>query len=90
MFGWYFETRPKTSISDLTGAVEDRRVNAKKLLLDIEAKMGKDKLIEVVAIIKRLNQRSIPSNLRAIIVDICSGHPEFEQRLLEFLPQRFD
>jgi MinD superfamily P-loop ATPase len=84
-----FFTRPKTAISDVAGAIEERRIKAKKLLIDVETQMGKDKLAEIVDVIKRFNQRSITTNLKAVIVDICNGYPEFEQRLLEFLPKRF-
>mmetsp|Transcript_87023 Transcript_87023/g.130488 ORF Transcript_87023/g.130488 Transcript_87023/m.130488 type:complete len:615 (-) Transcript_87023:44-1888(-) len=78
----------KTSISDVAGAIEERRIKAKKLLLDVEKHMGEEKLHQIVTVIKRFNQRSTTANLKAMIVNICSGHPEFEQRLLEFFPKR--
>jgi hypothetical protein len=45
--------RFKTGIADVTGAVEDRRVRAKQLLLDVEQQLGKEKMAEVVDVIKR-------------------------------------
>ena len=80
--------RTKTGTSDVTGATEERRVDAKQLLLDIEDQLGKEKLAEVVNAIKRLHQKPI-SDLKSELVEVLKGHAELLQRFLEFLPRRF-
>lgn len=80
--------RFKTGIADVTGAVEDRRVRAKQLLLDVEQQLGKEKMAEVVDVIKRLHRKSV-AELKSLLVDILKDNAEFQHRFLEFLPNRF-
>lgn len=80
--------RFKTGMADITGAVEERRVKAKELLLDVESQFGKEKMAEVADSIKHLHQKSI-TELKTNLVDIFKGDAEFQKRFLEFLPKRF-
>jgi hypothetical protein len=79
--------RAKTSTGDVTGDVEERRVNAKQLLLDLERKLGPEKLAEVANAIKRWHQESIPE-LQVFLVEILRGQTELLERFLDFLPKR--
>ena len=80
--------RSKTGIDDVTGSVENRRATAKQLLLDVEAKLGAEKMAEVADAIKQLHRKSL-LELKVVIVDIFKGNADFQQRFLEFLPKRY-
>jgi hypothetical protein len=80
--------RFKTGVEEVTGAVEDRRAKAKELLLEVEEQFGKEKLAEVVYIIKHFHQKSIVE-LKTMLFTLFTGKAEFQQRFLEFLPKRF-
>jgi hypothetical protein len=79
--------RAKTSTGDVTGDVEERRVSAKQLLLDLERKLGPEKLAEVANAIKRWHQESIPE-LQVFLVEVLRGQTELLERFLDFLPKR--
>lgn len=80
--------RSKTATGDVIGAVENRRVDAKQLLLEVEERLGKEKLAEVADAIKRLHQTSV-TELRLHLFDILRGHPDLIQKFVAFLPARF-
>ena len=79
--------RSKTSVADVTGAVEERRVDAKQLLLDLEHELGKEKLAEVANAIKRWHHKSV-TQLKVFLVHSLKGHPTLLERFVEFLPKR--
>lgn len=83
-----FTNRQKTSVSEVTGALDDRRTLAKRLLLDIEDELGNEKMTEVAQLVKTFHQRpAIESRTR--LLGILHGSDNLKQRMLEFLPKRF-
>jgi hypothetical protein len=79
--------RAKTGTNDVTGALEERRVEAKQLLLDTAEEMGNEKMAEVADAIKRLHQQSV-AELKIVLVDILKGHTDLLKRFIDFLPKR--
>ena len=67
--------------------MEHRRVDAKRLLLDLEQELGKEKLVEVAAAIKRWHHKSV-TQLKVFLVHNLKGHPALLERFVEFLPRR--
>ena len=72
----------------MTGALEDRRVQAKELLLEINDTLGREKMAEVIDAIKLHHEDSM-SELKPVLLDVLDGYPEFQKRLLDYLPERF-
>ena len=79
--------RTKTGTTEATGALEERRIGAKQLLVDVEEQLGKEKMAEVADAIKRLHQKSV-AELKAVLVDILNGQTELLLRFQDFLPKR--
>lgn len=85
------ESRPKkhwseTSVGEVTGAVEDRRLTAKALLLDVQDTMGKDVMGEVAGIVRDL-YRSYSIQSKKELFGLLRGQPELQKRFLDFLPK---
>jgi hypothetical protein len=77
--------RLKTGIADVTGALKERRSNAKMLLSDIEEKLGKEKMTQLLDIIKGFHQRS-SSELLTEIDGIFEGVSDLQTKFMDFLP----
>ena len=83
--------RTKTSTSSLLVSVEERRARAKELLLDVEAKLGRTKMMRVFEIFKNAaadNESTAISECKTRLLEIFRGHRDFQTRFLEFLPQQ--
>lgn len=80
--------RSETGTQDVIGAVEERRSEAKEVLLDIQRDLGKDGLAEVAGAIISLHQGAEDESKEAL-VRILKSHPQHYERLIEFLPKRF-
>ena len=80
--------RQKTSTSEVIGALDERRSQAKRLLLDIEDELGFDKMKEVALLINSFHQRPAMDS-RTRLLGILHGSDHLKQRMLEFLPKRF-
>lgn len=73
----------------MIGAVEQRRISAKELLLEIQKAVGTEKLARVVSAVKALHDPSSVGDLKKVLVDILRNHPDLLERSMEFLPRRF-
>jgi hypothetical protein len=78
----------KTGISDVVGAVEERRTSAKDLLFDIQNAVGTEKMRQICRAIKSLQSKSI-ADLKDRAEDILQSHPALLDRFLDYLPKRF-
>ena len=78
--------RTKTGSSSLAVSIEERRAKAKELLLDVEAKLGRTKMIKVLEVFKYADEMPIVE-CKTKLLEICKGHKDFQSRFLEFLPQ---
>jgi ELM2 domain len=77
----------ESTAEEAAASAEERISSAKSLFLDIQAVLGHDKLVEVMDLIRALEEK--PSNLlKAELLSTLKGQPEFQQRLHEFLPKR--
>jgi hypothetical protein len=81
--------RSKTGSGAVIGAVEERRVAAKDLLLEVQAALGNDKLTQLINAVKALHDPSSVGNLKNVLVDLLKDHPALLERSMEFLPRRF-
>jgi len=79
----------KTSVSSLVVSLEERRVRAKELLLDVEAKLGRTKMLRVFEVFKNAsdNETTTVADCKTKLIEIFRGHRDFQTRFLEFLPQ---
>ncbi len=77
----------KTGSSSLAVSLEERRVKAKELLLDVEAKFGRNKMMKVFEVFKHADETSIPE-CKNKLLEIFTGHRDFQSRFLEFMPQQ--
>jgi len=77
----------KTGSSSVAISLEERRAKAKELLLDVEAKLGRNKMLEVFRVIKKADGTSLVQS-KTKLLEIFRGHKEFQSRFLEFLPQQ--
>lgn len=71
----------------LAVSVEERRVKAKELLLDVEAKLGRDTMMRVMDILKNADETALVQ-CKTKLLETFRGHQEFQTRFLEFLPQQ--
>lgn len=80
---WY--EKPVSCIAD----VKDERVRtAKKLLLDVKDKYGRDKMAEVASVIRQL-QSCYQPDARENLFTLINDQLELQKRFLEFLPKHF-
>jgi hypothetical protein len=75
----------KTSVPNMAMSVEERRRRAKEFLLDVEAKLGKHKLIEVCKMMDSLEEFSFIES-KTKLLHIIRGHPELQARAVDFFP----
>lgn len=80
--------RHKTGVSDVTHAVEERRLAARDLFLQVQAELGTQTLNELASAVKSLKDGSI-EDLKETFVDLLREQPELLDRFLAFLPKRF-
>lgn len=75
----------RTSIADVTGALKERRANAKVLLLEIESIVSPEKYSQLMDIITDFYQKSSEEVLEEV-EEIFEGHSELQARFIDFLP----
>ncbi|KAL3931240.1 MAG: hypothetical protein SGBAC_011399 [Bacillariaceae sp.] len=75
----------RTSISDVTGALKKRRMDAKVLLLDIEDSVGPEKYSQLLDIISEFHQKSSEEILQEV-EEIFEGHSDLQAQFIDFLP----
>jgi hypothetical protein len=68
-------------------SLEMRRIKAKELLLDVEARLGRSKMIKVFEVFKNTDETAL-LECKNKLLEICRGHQDFQSRFLEFLPQQ--
>jgi hypothetical protein len=78
----------KTSVSDVTGAVEDRRVAAKDLFLQVQSSLGSDAMNELASAVKLLRDGEI-EEVKDVFVEVLKDQPNLLDRFLAFLPKRY-
>jgi len=72
----------------MTENLDNRRAQAKRLLLDIIEELGNDTMKEVALLIKNFHRRpAIESRTRLLAA--LHGSQDLKQRMIEFLPKRF-
>ena len=74
------------AVSSVAVSVEERRVKAKKLLEDVDKKLGRNKMIKVFEVFKNADETTMVQS-KTKLLEIFRGHQEFQSRFLEFLPQ---
>jgi hypothetical protein len=79
--------RTKTGSSSLAVSLEMRRIKAKKLLLDVEARLGRNKMMKIFEVFKNTDEMAL-LECKNKLLEICQGHQDFQSRFLEFLPQQ--
>ena len=79
--------RTKTGSSSLAVSLEMRRIKAKELLLDVEARLGRSKMMKVFEVFKNTDETAL-LECKNKLLEICRGHQDFQSRFLEFLPQQ--
>lgn len=77
----------KTATSTVATSLEQRRVKAKELLLDVEAKLGRNKMMRVFEVFRNADETGI-AQAKTNLLEIFRGHQDFQSRFLEFLPQQ--
>ena len=77
----------KAGSSSFNVSVEERRVKAKELLLDVEANLGTETMLKVFGVLKNADETTLVQ-CKTKLLDIFRGHKEFQTRFLEFLPQQ--
>eukprot|EP00980_Cylindrotheca_fusiformis_P009921 scaffold2195_cov132-Cylindrotheca_fusiformis.AAC.5 len=75
----------ETGTGDASGATRERRSNAKRVLLEIDQKLGQEKLAQLMDLIRGFHQRSA-SDLIAEIDEVFDGASELKSMFLDFLP----
>jgi hypothetical protein len=68
-------------------SVEERRLKAKELLLDVESQLGKTKALQVFQVLKDASDISMVE-AKTKLLEILRGHKDFQSRFLEFLPHQ--
>lgn len=76
----------QTSVVGAVSAVEDRRQAAKFLLMDTTKTVGNKVAAEIAAVLRELHS-SYDAKLKKHLFSLLVGHPELQQRFLEFLPK---
>jgi len=76
----------EASVSDVTGALEERRQVARALLLDVQKQMGFEVMEQVAQVVRKLH-KSYESQVKDKLFDLLDGEPELQKRFLEFLPR---
>jgi hypothetical protein len=76
----------KTSVPSMGMSVEERRRRAKQFLLDVEAKLGKHKLMEIMKMMDSWEQLSF-IEAKTKLLHITRGYPDLQSRAVEFFPQ---
>jgi len=77
----------KTGSSSLAVSLEERRAKAKELLLDVEAKLGRNKMLKVFEVFKNADETTL-TECKTKLLEIFRGRHDFQTRFLEFLPQQ--
>ncbi|KAG7338717.1 ELM2 domain containing protein [Nitzschia inconspicua] len=77
----------KTSNSTATVSIEERRMKAKELLLDVESQLGKNKALQIFQVLKDASDISLVE-AKTKLLDILRGQKDFQSRFLEFLPHQ--
>jgi len=77
----------KTGNSTVTVSTEERRSKAKELILDVGQKLGRNKMLEVMKVIKKADETNL-SHTKAKLLEIFRGNKEFQSRFLEHLPHQ--
>ena len=81
--------RYKTGTSSVAISTEERRRKAKELILDVGQKLGRNKMLEVMKVIKAVDTRSTGlGQTKLLLLDIFRNNKEFQSRFLEFLPHQ--
>lgn len=80
--------RSKTGMPDVVGSAEERRVEAKELLLQIQSTMGKEAMAQIATAVKNLHNTSI-GDLKEHALGILQDRPDLFEKFVEFLPRRF-
>lgn len=75
----------KTSVPSMAMSVEERRCRAKEFLLDVEAKLGNHKLIEVCKMMDSWEELSFFES-KTKLLHIIGGHKDLQARAVEFFP----
>jgi predicted transcriptional regulator len=75
----------RTSIDDVTGALKERRVDAKLLLLEIESAISPEKYSRLVDIITDFYYKSSEEVLQEV-EEILEGHSKLQAQFIDFLP----
>jgi len=75
-------------MSEIVGAVDDRRASAKDLLLDIQHAIGTEKMTGICKAIKSFDRSSVAS-LKDHVENLLTDHSTLLKRFLEFLPKRY-
>lgn len=78
--------RTQTRSTSLAVSIEERRAKAKELLLDVEAKLGRNKMMKTLEVFQYADEMPI-AECKIKLLEICKGHKDFQSRFLEFLPQ---
>jgi len=74
------------AVSSVAVSVEERRVKAKKLLEDVDKKLGRNKMMKVFEVFKNADETTMVQS-KTKLLEIFREHQEFQSRFLEFLPQ---
>jgi len=74
------------SPNDVTGALEERRQNAKAVWLLCQEKIGREKTGEVARVIREL-QKDYDEDTKVELFALLKGQSELQKRFLEFLPK---
>ena len=75
-----------TSVDDTAQTLSRRRKTAKKILVEIDAVMGKDVLTEIAVGVQKLRS-SYNRETKDKLLQLLSSQPDLQRRLLEFLPR---
>lgn len=79
--------RHKTGVADTTHAVEERRVAARDLFLQVQSELGTQTMNELAAAVKSMKDGSL-EDLKDTFVELLQKQPELLERFLAFLPKR--
>ncbi|CAJ1969526.1 unnamed protein product [Cylindrotheca closterium] len=75
----------RTSIADVTGALQERRMDAKTLLLEIESAISPEKYLRLMDVITDFHCKSSEEVLQEVEV-ILEGHSKLQAQFIDFLP----
>lgn len=79
---------PRLGSSDVVGSVEERRVAARDLYLEVQSVVGSEKLMLLASAVKSLRKRPV-EDLKETLVETLQDHPDLLERFMAFLPRRF-